>query len=40
MRLEQELFDFLRGTSGAAFSLNQQGEIPFWNRSADENPFG
>lgn len=37
--LEQELFDFLKGTSDAAFSLNEQGEILFWNNGA-ERLFG
>ena len=37
--LENELFDFLEGTTDAAFSVNEQGEILSWNRAA-ERLFG
>ena len=37
--LENELFEFLEGTTDAAFSVNQQGEILSWNRAA-ERLFG
>ena len=32
--LENELFDFLEGTTDAAFSVSEQGEILSWNRAA------
>jgi hypothetical protein len=34
--LEQELFDLLEGTSDAAFTVTDQGEICSWNNSASE----
>jgi PAS domain S-box-containing protein len=37
--LESELFAFLEGTTDAAFSVNQQGEIRSWNGAA-ERLFG
>src|ERR1039458_5856121 len=37
--LENELFTFLEGTTDAAFSVNQQGEILSWN-GASERLFG
>ena len=37
--LENELFTFLEGTTDAAFSVNEQGEILSWNRAA-ERLFG
>jgi PAS domain S-box-containing protein len=37
--LENELFEFLEGTTDAAFSVNQLGEILSWNRAA-ERLFG
>lgn len=37
--LENELFDFLKGTAEAAFSVNEQGEILSWNPAA-ERLFG
>ena len=37
--LESELFAFLEGTTDAAFSVNEQGEILSWNRAA-ERLFG
>ncbi len=32
--LESELFAFLEGTTDAAFSVSEQGEIRFWNGAA------
>jgi PAS domain S-box-containing protein len=37
--LENELFGFLEGTTDAAFSVNEAGEILSWN-SAAERLFG
>lgn len=37
--LEQELFDFLKGTADAAFAVTQEGEICSWNTAA-ERLFG
>ena len=37
--LESELFAFLEGTTDAAFSVSEQGEILSWNRAA-ERLFG
>lgn len=37
--LENELFDFLKATADAAFSVNEQGEILSWNTAA-ERLFG
>ena len=37
--LENELFEFLEGTTDAAFSVSQQGEILSWNGAA-ERLFG
>src|SRR5450759_812672 len=37
--LDNELFTFLEGTTDAAFSVNQQGEILSWN-GASERLFG
>src|SRR5262249_18074170 len=34
--LEQELFDLLEGTSDAAFTVNEQGEICSWNKGAEK----
>lgn len=34
--LEQELFDLLEGTSDAAFSVTDQGEICSWNKAAEK----
>jgi DNA-binding CsgD family transcriptional regulator len=34
--LEAELFAFLERTSDAAFVVTEQGEIRFWNKSAEE----
>ena len=34
--LEQELFDLLEGTSDAAFTVTDQGEICSWNRAAEK----
>ena len=34
--LEQELFDLLEGTSDAAFSVTDQGEICSWNKGAEK----
>jgi PAS domain S-box-containing protein len=33
--LESELFAFLEGTTDAAFSVSDQGEIVSWNGEAD-----
>ena len=38
--LENELFEFLEGTTDAAFSVNQQGEILSWNRAAGGGCLG
>jgi PAS domain S-box-containing protein len=34
--LEKELFDFLEGTSDAAFAVTDQGEICSWNKAAEK----
>ena len=34
--LEKELFDLLEGTSDAAFTVTDQGEICSWNRAAEK----
>jgi PAS domain S-box-containing protein len=34
--LENELFDFLKTTADAAFSVNEQGEILSWNKAAEQ----
>lgn len=34
--LEQDLFDLLEGTSDAAFTVTDQGEICSWNRAAEK----
>ncbi len=34
--LEKELFDFLEGTSDAAFTVTDQGEICSWNKAAEK----
>lgn len=34
--LDQELFDLLEGTSDAAFTVTEQGEICSWNKAAEK----
>lgn len=36
LMLEQELFDLLEGTSDAAFSVTDEGEICSWNKGAEK----